>query len=135
RRERAPRVDVGLGALGLDLVQDTGELGDLRLAEPELVGEEAERTPHAERARAGVTTVRRRRPARVPGVLVSGTPATTHGMAALRTAVGGPRTGPPPVHHSRMHVFSFSRGALAPGGDFGRGHHASRDARTCLRGP
>src|SRR5713226_8498775 len=52
RRGHAAMIDRGLGALGLQLVQDARQLARLRLVEPELEGEEAERSPHPEHARA-----------------------------------------------------------------------------------
>ena len=47
-RHRAPAIDLGLGALGLELVQDARQLADLPLVELELVGQEPERPPDAE---------------------------------------------------------------------------------------
>ena len=41
-------VDLGLGPLDLELVQDPGQLGDLLLVQVELVGEEPQRPAHAE---------------------------------------------------------------------------------------
>src|SRR5207249_1050210 len=44
----APVVDGGLRALGLELVEDARHLACLRLVEPELEGEKAQRSPHPE---------------------------------------------------------------------------------------
>ena len=51
-RQGAAVVDLGLGPLGLELVEDPHQLGDLLLVQVELVGEEAERPPDAESATA-----------------------------------------------------------------------------------
>ena len=51
----AAPVDLRLRALGLQLVEDARQLADLLLVELELVGEEAQRPPHAERAATLVT--------------------------------------------------------------------------------
>src|SRR5438132_8794169 len=48
RRRHAPVVDGGLRALGLELVEDARHLARLRLVEPELEGEKAQRSPHPE---------------------------------------------------------------------------------------
>src|SRR5437899_1501405 len=48
RRRHAPVVDGGLRALGLELVEDARHLACLRLVEPELEGEKAQRSPHPE---------------------------------------------------------------------------------------
>src|SRR5437763_1197542 len=48
RRRHAPVVDRGLRALGLELVEDARHLARLRLVEPELEGEKAQRSPHPE---------------------------------------------------------------------------------------
>src|SRR4030095_10568861 len=48
RRQGAPMVDRGLGALGLDLVEDLRELGHLPVVEVQAIREEPERTPYAE---------------------------------------------------------------------------------------
>jgi hypothetical protein len=78
RRDGAPMVYRRLGALGLDLVENPGELGDLLLGEPELVGQKPQRSPHTEasagRQRRGVligcaysqASRRKRRPASSP---------------------------------------------------------------------
>jgi hypothetical protein len=50
QRERAAIVHRGLRALGAQLVDDRGQLLDLRLVEPELPRQEAQRSPHAETA-------------------------------------------------------------------------------------
>src|SRR5579863_2496962 len=49
RRHRSPPVDLALGALDLELVEDAGKLGDLTLVELQLVGQEPQRTPDSER--------------------------------------------------------------------------------------
>lgn len=50
RADGVPVVDLGLGALGLELVEDAREHRDLRGGELELVREEAQRTSHAKEA-------------------------------------------------------------------------------------
>src|SRR5881396_2252028 len=60
QRERPAVVHRRLGPFGLELVEDRGELRDLRFVEPELPGQEPERTAHAESSRealAGVVMV------------------------------------------------------------------------------
>src|SRR5438876_6507519 len=64
RRRHAPVVDRRLGALGLQLVQDARHLARLRLVEPELEGEEAQRPPYAEGGGAEEEARRGRDPGR-----------------------------------------------------------------------
>src|SRR5262245_15462676 len=112
-----PGVDLGLRALGLERVQDTGQLGDLVLVEVELVGEEAERAADAEGTGAEVAELSRRRLARapLPGVAVAApAAAAAAGMAApvVVTAV----VGAPPVHHPWVHDLSSRGGGTLPAG-------------------
>src|SRR6266700_3914949 len=119
RRHRAAAVDLGLGALGLELVQDAGQLADLSLVELELVGEEAQRASDAERAAPEVVTVAAMtaRVARVGTVA----PTAALSLAATRTAARACPTwttiarlaGLPPLDQCRMHVFLLSPGPSA----------------------
>lgn len=51
-RHRSTVIDLSLSTLGLELLDDARELGDLVVREIELVREEAERTAHTERTSA-----------------------------------------------------------------------------------
>src|SRR5438094_438059 len=100
RRRHAPVVDGGLRALGLELVEDARHLARLRLVEPELEGEKAQRSPHPEGG--GAEEARSRRdPGR--GLLPRG---------ARVGAAAGPEA-LVMMHHGSL----SSRRALAPAGD------------------
>src|SRR6185436_3798428 len=91
RRERAPCVHLGLRALGLELVEDAREGVDLRLVEPQLEGQEAERPPDAERSGAEVAVSARREAeaAELPGpvaVALASLAAVGGGAARLGAA-------------------------------------------------
>ena len=57
-RHRSTVIDLSLSTLGLELLDDARELGDLVFRQIELVREEAERTTHAERTSAEEVTGR-----------------------------------------------------------------------------
>src|SRR5262249_11873158 len=117
----------GLRALRLQLVEDARQLADLPLVELELVGEEAQRPAHAERAAAEVVEAARLEPVAAvavaapaavrPAALVSAGAVTVAGLRAAAAAVL-PRL--PPEHHPRVHVWTSSRrGVCAPDGVWG----------------
>jgi hypothetical protein len=58
-RDRSTVINIGLRALGLQLVEDAREVSDLRLREIELVSEEAKWTSNPERSSAASTTKRK----------------------------------------------------------------------------
>jgi hypothetical protein len=100
-------IDLGLGALGLELVQDLCELADLALVESELVHQEAQRAPDAKSASATAESFLKRFFARsFPGTAsrTTASPDTTITESFKRTA------GVPPK--GWMHDHSPSRGAI-----------------------
>jgi hypothetical protein len=58
-RDRSTVINIGLCALGLELVEDAREVSDLRLREIELVSEEAKWTSNPERSSAASATKRK----------------------------------------------------------------------------
>jgi hypothetical protein len=124
--QRAPAIDLALGALGFELVQNAREPGDLTLVELELVREEAQRTPHPERATPEPVTVALAARGRTAGPSTAATAATvslslpTARTAARRLTVAATRSHlarTPPRHHCWMHcLFSFRRGHQLPAG-------------------
>src|SRR5206468_13035035 len=56
----------------------------------------------------------------------AGLPAGTFTRGSAFAAAAVPARVLPPPHRAWMHRSSNSPGPFAPGGDFGRGHHASR---------
>ena len=94
----------GLGALGLQLVEDLGELGDLLFAQVQLVGEEPERPADPESAGAEVLSraaPRTRLPARSAFTCVR----------AFAVSAAVPARVLPPPHHAWVHCFLQLAGA------------------------
>src|SRR5262249_37821884 len=116
RRRRAPGIDRRLRALGLELVQDLGELGHLRFVELELVREETKRSTDTE-ASAELAVVLAAGPRALPG------PSASVGWPA-RVLTARPVTARmlPPSNHSRMHFFLQLPGLSLPAGST-RGRH------------
>src|SRR5204862_3607465 len=81
---RAPPVHLGLCALGLELVQDAGQLGHLLVVELELVGQEAERAADAEAA----TAIPLAPPLATTGLLLGAAPLRACPGPASRAAAG-----------------------------------------------
>ena len=134
RRRAATLVDVRLGALGLQAIENGRELTHLLIVQIELVGQEAQRAPHAKTASVIVeavmasvtltTTGMKVCPAPPPPVMVPWTAP----IAAMMT---GPRVGvlvtssrvvllvltAQPTPKTWMHLFFFLLpGLFAPGG-------------------
>lgn len=107
RGHGAAAIDLGLGAFGLQLVEDACQLGDLAFVEVEPMGEEAQRPAHAEAAETFVETFHSRI---APGV-VSGAMAPHAEIAADGGRVPGAVPGPLEGMHRH---FSNSRGLCAP---------------------
>jgi hypothetical protein len=118
-------VDLGLGPLGLQLVQDARELFDLGVGELEFVGEKAQGPSHSERAAAeglvvpstemGRVVVRASvmlavAPRRIVTTACSGSSAaaTVLGVRFVTFAVRTARV-LPPIIECRMHGFSSRR--------------------------
>src|SRR5581483_8317759 len=127
----APPVDLGLRALGLQLLKDARQLADLFLVELELVGEEAQGAPHAELAAAVVLAARglarplariAAAPAAVAAVLVVTAATAAAGPRAFATAVMAVL---PPIHHAWMHSSPPLPGRIAPGGSMACGKNSS----------
>ena len=130
RRSGTPPVDLGLRALGLQLIEDARQIADLLLVELQLVGQEAQRPPHAELA-AAAAMLEAAGPAPVwaavmPAMPLPATVAAPLAMLMAATTFAAGMTRLPPAIESWMHCLPPSAGAFAPGGNLARGHHASR---------
>src|SRR5262249_26520559 len=106
---RAAVVYLRLRALGFQVGENSRKLRDLPFLELELVGQEAQRPAHAERAALIA-------PARVPLVVVRGSAARPTASAAGMLTTVTIVTGLPPRIETWMHDVPPSAGAIAPGG-------------------
>src|SRR5262249_34536034 len=106
RRNRAPLVDLRLGAFRLEFVEDAGQFGDLPLVEVELVRQEAQRPADAEGAGAKVVTHVGTHGFGVAADAVAAAPGAEGERE--RTGVAGTRR----VHRNAP----FARGGSAPAG-------------------
>lgn len=131
RRRAATLIDVRLSALGLQAIENGRELSDLIIVQIELVGEEAQRTPHAKTApviveamMAPVTTAGMKvRPAAPPAVMVLWTASiVTRNRPSIDVLVTSGRVvllvlTAQPTPKTWMHLLFFLLpGLFAPGG-------------------
>ena len=106
-RGHAAVVHGGLGALGLQLVEDLRQLLDLRLVEVQPVGEEPQRAPDAESAAAADI---------VPVAPVEAEAFAGRSVAGMRPATPVTASIPQPMQHSWVHGLPLSPRQCAPGG-------------------
>ena len=105
RGNRSPSIDLGLGPLGLEHVEDPRKLSDLPFVEIELVGEETQRASDTEvTAAVAIAVVRSRGAARLARVNVAPPPAMSPTTPALRSAAGRTLPLPRPTLRMSPHV-------------------------------
>src|SRR4029453_10963346 len=108
RGHGAARIHLGLRALGLERIQDPGQLTDLVLVEAELEGEKAQRPSDAE-LRA-LSWRRMLFPPAAPGRRLPALATAPAAAARVRPAIRFPPAAPPPGHRAWIHRVLLSRG-------------------------
>src|SRR5262249_8884343 len=109
---------------------------DLLVVEVELVGEESQRAPDAERRSflVVVAVTGHEGPSSLPTVAMAMRlvgPVVLRTIGMVEDVVVAPGAPGGVAHQS----FSFSPGRVAPGGDSSRGHHAARSTESYARLP